>query len=160
MKFKSRALKNDSGFTLIETLISGLLLAATAGVSVSLVNQIKNSSTKATDISQKGRVVDEIVESVQNNPMKYAFNYNSDPMDSTSGKQLEKFLPADKLPFGFNGNGVVDGKTCHENQGSCQGTFGVVIQPASNFRGLYVVHLRVNLFSAGVSDLQFVITDS
>ncbi|MEN9724476.1 MAG: hypothetical protein RJB38_2462 [Pseudomonadota bacterium] len=142
----------NHGFSMIEAII-GMLLLGVAGVGTfQVVNQLSSQITHNVDQSDKSKVVNQLIETIQENLMRFKVNYTPSD-DATSAAALD----SSQLPFGFANGAIIDGKDCGTQ---CVGKFGIVINPKSGYRGLYVVRVRVKLENIpNPFDYQLLVTD-
>ncbi|MBO9665953.1 MAG: type II secretion system protein [Bdellovibrio sp.] len=131
-------IKNNKGFTILETLaaaVVGILVAyATFSYltfSAKLTNQLKLSRVS-------NDVVQSIVESIRFNLSLYQVSFE------TSLDKEDELLKQEKLPYGISNGNLVARDQCGKTV-PCQAYFGYIIVPSIFIRNLYQVNLRVSL---------------
>jgi len=124
--------KNSRGYTFIEVLIAmGLLTVVMFSLVGGLVS-LKGTSRDSLVLSSSERQVDDVAENIKSGIENYQINFNYKESKNTS-------LALESLPMAWD-VGVL---TTREECPTCAGSYGYVIQPMEQFRGLYLVTLRM-----------------
>lgn len=129
---KPSSLNSQRGYTFIEILLSmGLLSIVTFSFMGGIVS-LKGNTRESMVLSSSERQVDDIAENIKASVENYQVNF-----DYKNGKSNS--LNLESLPMAWD-VGVLSTKVeCPD----CAGTYGYVIQPMEQFRGLYQVTLRM-----------------
>jgi prepilin-type N-terminal cleavage/methylation domain-containing protein len=147
--------KSDQGFSLIEAMVGISLLGLAASGTMFALNNFFQSNTQTTDKVRQSKVLNQLVQSIQNNPKKFKINYNIvDPSSPSFSSQINQVLNPSSLPLAYSESTITTVQQCP----TCTGQFGFVIQPMVSLRGLYWVFLRIKT-SSSVSDFQFIAAD-
>lgn len=137
MRSISKEIRNENGQTIVEAIVGlGLItivgFAFTGGM-VSLRNATKSSVT----LSATERQISDIAENIKSGVENYQVNYNYDHPGSLAN--VNNVLDPKTLPMAWDANMVTTRDQCSD----CAGTYGYVIQPLEEYRGLYQVTLRM-----------------
>ncbi|MBS1971629.1 MAG: prepilin-type N-terminal cleavage/methylation domain-containing protein [Bdellovibrionales bacterium] len=129
---KTFKLNNQSGYTFIEVLLSLGLLSIVMFAFIGGFISLKGSSRDSLVLSSSERQVDDIAENIKASIENYQVNFNY-----KTGK--ETALTLDNLPMAWDIGVLSTRAECPD----CAGTYGYIIQPLEQFRGLYQVTLRM-----------------
>lgn len=130
---KTSMIKNNLGLTIVEVLV-GLGIAVTAGSAVTMgLIQAQNQTKKTTETDVTDKQILEIAENIRIAPETYqvTFDYTGDAAD--------RLLNPTSLPMAWDKNKSVPVAECPD----CPGRYGYIVQPFENYRGLYLVTLRL-----------------
>lgn len=124
---------NNKGLSLVEVLVGlGVMVTAGSAVTMALV-QANYQSRKSSVIDTTEKQILEIAENIRIAPETYQITFNY------SEQAKEDLLDPSKLPMAWDKNKSVAADECKE----CPGRYGYIIQPFENYRGLYLVTLRL-----------------
>lgn len=126
------SLRNQKGYSFIEILLSMGLLSIVSFSFIGGFISLKGTSRDSLVLSSSERQVDDIAENIKAGIENYQVNFNY-----KDGKG--RALSLDNLPMAWD-IGVL---TTREECPDCAGTYGYLIQPMEQFRGLYQVTLRM-----------------
>lgn len=124
--------QNQKGQTIVEALI-GLGLISMVGLTfVGGMVSLRNTTKNTLVMSSTDKQVNDIAENIKSGVENYQVNFNSE-------KSVSEILNPDSLPMAWDNGKVALRSECK----TCAGTYGYVIQPYPEYRGLYKVTLRV-----------------
>jgi type II secretory pathway pseudopilin PulG len=124
--------QNSQGYTFVEVLMAMVLLTIMTFSLVGGMVSLKGTSRDSLVLSASERQVDDVAENIKSGIENYQINFNY-----REGKGIA--LSLDNLPMAWD-IGVL---TTREECPQCAGSYGYVIQPMEEFRGLYLVTLRM-----------------
>ena len=153
-----KKIKDQSGVTFIEILITSAILSIMAIGLFSAVNYLQNASKKSVNMSNTDRMISGLLDNVRDNINLYQANFqDSESKDENMKLNKEKYLNPDNLPMAWAEAVYTEVKNCPK----CPGRFGYIIQPFTGYRGMYLVTVRVkhpDLANGGAQDYEFVVT--
>ena len=140
---------NHRGMSVIEGLVGLAIVLTTSFVFVGGISQIQKITQNTFVLSASERQIHSIAENIKAGVDSYQINFDS-------SLNIDMALPPDNLPMAWS-NTII---TSRENCSRCPGTYGYVIQPLSDYRGLYQVTLRMTntAWSEPYRDYVFVVS--
>jgi hypothetical protein len=123
---------NRRGISVIEGLVALAIVLVTASAFVGGVSQIQKITRNTFVLSASERQIHSIAENIKAGVDSYQINFDS-------AVDIDTALPADNLPMAWSNTMAGTRASCAQ----CPGTYGYVIQPLSDYRGLYQVTLRM-----------------
>lgn len=126
-------MSRNAGFTTMENLVA-ISIALVVGLAMvgGLVSYRKLSQNVIL-MSSTDKEVNDIGENIRANMESFQINYNFSAADK------EKYLALSSLPMAWDVGISMPTEQCSD----CAGRYGYIIQPFEEFRGLYVVTLRM-----------------
>lgn len=137
MRSHSRFINNQKGQTIIEALVGLGLISIVGFAFTSGMVALRNATKSSVTLSATERQISDIAENIKAGVENYQVNYNYD--DPGSLKNVNDVLDLKKLPMAWDANMVTTREQCAD----CAGTYGYLIQPLKEYRGLYQVTLRM-----------------
>lgn len=125
-------IKNQQGQTIVEAIIGFALITIVGLAFVGGMVSLRNTTKGTVILSTTEKQVSDIAENIKSGVENYQVNFS----DDSSG---EDPLDPSTLPMAWDSGVSVPKDDC----ATCAGTYGYVIQPYSNYRGLYKVTLRM-----------------
>ncbi len=125
-------LKNNRGQTIVESLVGLGLLAIVGFAFTGGMVALRNTTKGSVVLSSTERQINDIAENIKAGVENYQVNF-----DYASGPNTA--LNVATLPMAWDNGIIVPRAQCP----NCAGTYGFVIQPLEQFRGLYRVTLRM-----------------
>ncbi len=129
---RSSQLMNHRGATVVELIVSSVIvfvgMAAFTSFYINSLKLTKNIQLSGTS----NKVVSRILENIRN--VTHQSQINFDYSQSAS-----KYLDVSSLPMAWDSGSVGTPAKCPE----CKGRYGYTIQPYENYRGLYLVTIRM-----------------
>lgn len=127
-----KLLKSSSGNSLIEVLLAMGLLSIGSFAFIGGIVSLRGNTHDSMVLSASERQVDDIAENIKSSIENYQVNF-----DYKNGKVNS--LALDNLPLAWDIGVVTTREACPD----CAGTYGYVITPMEQYRGLYQVTLRL-----------------
>lgn len=127
-------MKNQKGFTLVEVLIAGGILAAVVYWFAGGTTFLSKRNKQLEELMIMERHVNALYENIQSNIDVYQVTY--DPREFNDNADPSKLK--DYLPMAWDMKILTDVKNCKE----CPGRMGYVIVPLDGYRGLYKLTIR------------------
>ncbi len=127
-------IRNQKGFTIIESLVALALLAIVISISYSSIQQVRNLSAQVSSGESSEKQVLQIIENVRSNMNIYKANY-----EYYTNESADLLLATEKLSMAWDKNMDTEVKNCP----ACKGRYGYVLQPYEKYRGLYVLTLKI-----------------
>ncbi len=127
-------MRDQRGFTLIEAMFGGALLAVTLAIILTLSAKLQSSVVQTRDGKAASRLVREIYESVRGRVGQGIADYHRQTTNQTMA-QLQS-LP---LTWAWSAGRLVPVAQCRE----CPGKVGYLVQPLADYPGLYSIVIRV-----------------
>ncbi|WP_374033230.1 hypothetical protein ACES2I_10430 [Bdellovibrio bacteriovorus] len=125
-------IRNQKGQTIVEAIVGFGLITMVGLTFVGGMVSLRNTTKNTLLLSSTDKQVNDIAENIKSGVENYQINYDSD-------RSVSELLNPDTLPMAWDNGKVALRKDCS----TCAGTYGYVIQPYPEFRGLYKVTLRV-----------------
>lgn len=123
---------NNRGFTIVESLIAlGLVVLLGVIFSSALLSLNKTTNENLTS-STSERQLASIAENIRVGVEHYQVNFESQGNES-------EVLKLENLPMAWDSSRVLPRSECE----NCPGTFGFTVRPLDDFRGLFLVTLRM-----------------
>ncbi|QDK38087.1 hypothetical protein [Bdellovibrio sp. NC01] len=133
MIFKTnKSIANNKGQTIVEALVGLGLLTVVGFTFTGGMISLRNSTKSAVVLSSTERQINDIAENIKAGVENYQVNF-----DYKTG--TKESLNVDTLPMAWD-NGII---TTRAQCPKCAGTYGFVIQPLEQYRGLYQVTMRL-----------------
>lgn len=131
-KLRKGSWLNNQGTTIVEAMVGFGLVAAMGAAFVGGMVALRNTTRDTVLMSESERQVNDIAENIKAGVESYQVNFNYD-------LNANEALEVAKLPMAWDSGVVAPKKMCQE----CAGTYGYIIQPYEDYRGLYKVTLRM-----------------
>ncbi|WP_413287574.1 type IV pilus modification PilV family protein [Bdellovibrio sp. HCB337] len=126
------AVGNQQGYSLLEVLLAMGLLSIVSFSFVGGLISLKGNTRDSLILSSSERQVDDVAENIKAGIENYQVNFN---YKDGRGEALS----LDNLPMAWDIGVLTTRIECPD----CAGTYGYIIQPMEQFRGLYLVTLRM-----------------
>lgn len=134
-----KIMKCQSGFTLLEIMFALAILVLGVYMTVEGVNQMSELSRETKNLSTTERQITMIVDNVRTSLSQYQINYEYSAEAKLAALQLDT-LPMEWDP-GIERAVTAD---CLGPAKKCLGgRYGFVVQPVEQYRGLYMITLRM-----------------
>jgi hypothetical protein len=128
-----KALNNTKGQTIVESLVALGLISIVGLTFAGGMGALRNISKASLLTSSTDRQVSDISENIKAGVQNYQVNFNF------SQAAAEEYLKVENLPMSWDIGVTAKKGECT----TCKGTYGYIIQPFEQFRGLYLVTLRM-----------------
>lgn len=129
---KKHTLNNQKGQTIVEAIVGFGLITLVGLTFVGGMVTLRNTTKSTILLSATDKQVNDIAENIKAGVENYQINYDSE-------RSVSELLNPATLPMAWDNGKVALRKDCD----TCPGTYGYVIQPYPEYRGLYKVTLRV-----------------
>lgn len=129
---------NKKGFTLVEMMIAGGILAVVIMVTTQGMSVVFKEMRRTSELSEKRAVISNLMKSVRANPRLYQAHFIS-----YTDQEREAKLQKDNLPLAWDSNGIYEKADC----ASCVGRLGIMIEPSGMVAGAFIMRMR--LFDKG-----------
>lgn len=139
-------IRNQKGFTIIESLIALGLLSIVMAISYSSIQQVRNLSAQVTTSESSEKQVLQIIENVRSNmnTFKATYEYYTD-------EKADELLATNKLSMAWDKNVLTTAASCPK----CKGRYGYVLQPYEKYRGLFVLTLKITHENWGANSKKY-----
>lgn len=143
-------MKNQSGFSLVETMVALGLVVLVGFILISGVHRFNQMARNAQLASVVDRQIKDIVENIRPNINLYQIDYSL-----TMDERLQR-LERQTLPMAWDMGVVAEAAVCP----ACAGRFGYVIHPFPAVPGLFLLTVRMTHSAWGDAhrDYSFLVT--
>lgn len=124
---------NSKGQGIVESLVALGMITVIGMTFAGGMVQLHKTSHASLLGSATDRQIADIAENIKAGVQDYQVNFDSDPA------QIDTYLALENLPMVWDVGRVAAKGQCD----ACGGTYGYIIQPYENYRGLYLVTLRM-----------------
>lgn len=128
----TNTISNTKGQTIVEAIVGLGLLTVVGFTFTGGMMSLRNSTKSAVLLSSTERQINDIAENIKAGVENYQVNF-----DYKTG--TKESLNVETLPMAWD-NGII---TTRDKCPKCPGTYGFVIQPMEQYRGLYQVTMRL-----------------
>ncbi|MBO9667801.1 MAG: hypothetical protein J7501_13440 [Bdellovibrio sp.] len=126
-------IRNSKGQTIIDSLVALGLISIVGLTFAGGMGALRNISKASLLTSTTDRQVSDISENIKAGVQNYQVNFN------VNQAAADDYLKVENLPMSWDIGIVTKKGECD----TCKGTYGYIIQPYEQFRGLYLVTLRM-----------------
>ncbi|KYG61763.1 hypothetical protein ACLWBD_11970 [Bdellovibrio sp. HCB117] len=127
-------LKNQKGISILESLLGMAMITLVGSFFISGTINMRKVAKESGTKNSLYKQINDVIENIRPNVRMYQINY------STSDKSRSEALALDKLPMAWGNGKILPAKECSE----CPGRYGFVVQASPEFKGLYLVTVRMS----------------
>lgn len=144
---------NNRGQSITEAIVGFGLVTLIGSTFIGGVVSLGNISQNTQSISDTNKQIKTIIENIRAGVEGYQINYEmlSDPLSLEAQMRADSVLPYKQLPMAWDYGITALVADCSK----CAGRFGYIIRPMDQYRGLYMVMLKMNHLTWDEKNPQF-----